>query len=104
MSAIRLSRRGLFGGFAALLAAPAIVRVASIMPVAAKPPIITGWQPRYVNPTFAAKIGRPLTVDEWSPPPGMARKLIDMGQPLWRDPPEDAFTRHFAKLRQELAA
>lgn len=37
MSALRLSRRGLFGGFAALLAAPAIVRVASIMPVAPVP-------------------------------------------------------------------
>lgn len=37
MSALRLSRRGLFGGFAALLAAPAIVRVASIMPVKALP-------------------------------------------------------------------
>ena len=37
MSALRLSRRGLFGGFAALLAAPAIVRVASIMPVVKLP-------------------------------------------------------------------
>lgn len=37
MSALRLSRRGLFGGAIALLAAPAIVRVASIMPVVRTP-------------------------------------------------------------------
>jgi hypothetical protein len=33
-----LTRRGLIGGFASLLAAPAIVRVSSLMPVKAMPP------------------------------------------------------------------
>lgn len=41
VTALRLSRRALFGGLAALVAAPAIVRVASIMPVRALPPTLS---------------------------------------------------------------
>lgn len=42
---LSLSRRGLFGGAAALLAAPAIVRVASIMPVSSMPLELYGIGP-----------------------------------------------------------
>lgn len=33
------------------------------------------FTPRYVNPEFAKKIGKELTVDERNPPPGRAKRV-----------------------------
>lgn len=52
------SRRSLFGFGAALIAAPAIVRVASIMPVSVpKPMVLPGVYAGAAPPSFAAGLG-----------------------------------------------
>ncbi len=66
------SRRGFLGlfggGVAAVLAAPAIVRVAALMPVKALPPVITPAEFRWVQGPLH------LTVSDWEE---IRRSLVD---------------------------
>lgn len=57
----KISRRSLFGGVAALVAAPAIVRVSSLMPVGIPPVMFyTSYHPGY-----AAWMVRAESTDGW---------------------------------------
>ena len=68
-----LTRRSLLGGMAALFAAPAIVRAASLMPVQ-KPALILPEKPRLIVPQFAA--GDEIWFDETGTIPAMKRKGV----------------------------
>lgn len=60
-----LSRRGLFLSAGAFLAAPAIVRVASIMPVSVSKLIAPHWETLHHYRTFASGEDWKITMSGW---------------------------------------
>lgn len=59
-----LSRRGFLGGFAGVIAAPAIVRVSSIMPVRALPPKLLNAVDVYVSDWGTIPLGTPVQFEQ----------------------------------------
>jgi hypothetical protein len=81
-----ISRRGLFLGAGALLAAPSIVRAASLMPVSVRPIAIIGAAPMSILPGGVTYLAADLERAFLEPLVGATERLLMDGNPAHRAP------------------